>query len=210
MGYVGERYTFRDGCGIYNASVPVIDPDVVVIDGQQQQQQQGGIATDLFWTSAFRHYSNHLKDVIDAHTIKTENLGPNESAALFTEERLEYLKRHLDQLHGFPKHFSVQLTSNDDQNNAATQQSAQLATATTPAATTNIGTGSLPDCGTIPIKDWEPVGIFDAPLDDPSPRDPDEGPRWPFRSARCYFPVPTLEEMNDLYAGIRIRQLGDR
>jgi len=178
MGHVGDRYRFKDECGLYNASVAVMD-----------YERGGTINLELFWVSEHRHYSNQLKDVIDAHRIKQESLPENEIKALFTDERLVYLQRHLDHLSHFPLRLQIQTSQPQPETNPI----------------------SLPDCGTIPLQDWHPVGVFDGPINDTSHlADPTEPPRWPFRSARCQFHSRTLQQYNKLLAGLRIKFLGDR
>ena len=179
MGHVGERYRVRDECGIYNASVSVMDYDY---------GRNGAVTVELFWTSDFRHYSNHKKDIIDAHSIKQDVLPEEEIKALFTDERLAYLQRHLDRLPNFPIQLQMQVSRTTFNNNPLL----------------------LPDCGTVPLDDWSPVGVFDGPVNDTSHlAPPEEAPRWPFRSAKCQFHSRTLSQYNELLAGLRIKYLGD-
>lgn len=180
MGYVGERYKIKDECGFYNASVSVMDYDY---------EKNGTVTIELFWTSGFRHYSNHIKDIKDAHKIKQESLTEDKIEELFTDERMDYLQRHLDRIPNFPLQLQMQVSRTSFNNDPLL----------------------LPDCGTIPLDDWAPVGVFDGPVNDTSHlAPPNEAPRWPFRSARCQFHSRTLSQYNELLAGLRIKYLGDR
>jgi hypothetical protein len=185
IGHVGDRYTVRDGCAIYSATVSVME--------------FSNISIDLFWTSEYRHYSSHLQDIHNAHTIKTEELSTKEIETMFTAERLAYLDRHLEPLPGFPLQIELQLNQSTTSNLLHSTYSA-----------------SPPDCGTIPMEAWDPVGVFDRTgatsfYNNTSPFAPkEEIPPWPFRSAWCYFPGRNLKELNDLLAGLRIKMLADR
>lgn len=178
MGHVGNRYKVKNECGIYNASVAVMD----------YVSNSGAVDIELFWTSGFRHYSNHIKDITDAHTVKEASLPEDQIKVMFTDERLAYLQRHLDRLPNFPIQLQIQVSR----------------------ATFNNDPLLLPDCGTIPLDDWNPTGVFDGPVNDTSHlAPPDEAARWPFRAARCQFHARTLPQYNELLAGLRIKFLGD-
>ena len=180
MGYVGERYLIKNECGFYNASVSVMDYDY---------EKNGTVKIELFWTSGFRHYSNHIEDIADAHKIKQESLTEDKIKDLFSDERMKYLQRHLDRIPNFPLQLQMQVAR----------------------ASFNNDPLLLPDCGTIPLDDWTPAGVFDGPVNDTSHlAPPNEAPRWPFRSARCQFHSRTLSQYNELLAGLRIKYLGDR
>ena len=185
VGHVGDRHAFRDGCAIYNSSVPIIQ----TLGKSTATSTATVTATiDLFWTSDFRHYSNHMKDIEDAHKIKAKELPAEKIAEMFTAERLAYLDRHLDPLPTFPLNLEIALPRRQTQHHV-----------------------SVPDCGTIPLDDWEPVGVAsDGVFNDTSPFAPkDEVHPWVFRPANCHFTYRTLAQLNDLLAGIRVKLIGD-
>lgn len=185
MGEISDRYHFKGGCGLYNASVAIMD--------QPLPPEESTLVADigLFWTTEFKKYSNHLQDIQDAHTIKAEELPTDQIKNMFTQERLRYLQRHLLPL--FQRQIRISF---------AQPQNQQPQQPTPP----------LPDCGTIPMAHWEPGGVFlDHAYNDSSHYHPKGTPvqTWPFRTARCSFPPRTLPQMNDLLAGLRILMLGD-
>jgi len=203
MGHISDRYIFRDGCGIYNASVAIMDDNT-------NKSQEHTVNVTLSWTSAFRKYSNRQKDIDQANTIKAERLATGQIEAMFTPERLEYLQRYLEPL--FQRQVRITTTSTSAITRASTNGSSaqSLAQPNQPSTTTTIKP-VLPDCGSLPMEWWEPAGVFDDPTYNDTSRfaDPNAPKQWPFRAARCHFPARTLSQMNHLLAGIRILAPGD-
>ena len=170
MGYVGDRYAVKDGCGIYNASVAVMDGS-----------SKNDVSVDLFWTSDHLHYSNRMEDIEDATHIKTLGLRKENVTALLSPERMGYLRHHLERIPLFPVRFHV------EQNHSIP---------------------TLPDCATIPIRDWTPVGVFNEDQNGTTLKE-DSAKPWPFRSSKCTFPKRNLTELSLKLAGLRIKFLGD-
>lgn len=139
-GTVGPRHMIEDGCGFYNASVPL--PVVVSTSTAGGSNWWTGgdanatitpsssdaiIAIEAFWTSGFRNYRNRLQDQRMAEEIREEmkakgdNLTSGAIASMLGEDRMEYLARHLDVLPGFPAAVSIQETSSGHKNNMLNQ-----------------------------------------------------------------------------------------
>ncbi|EJK60969.1 hypothetical protein THAOC_18608, partial [Thalassiosira oceanica] len=193
-GTVTGRWRTADGCGRYNASVPVA-ADEYEPGGGNVTSRGGGdgevcglrrpVAIEAFWTSGHRMYANQMHDVKTSQRIKDNlaNLTSDEIADMLGEDRLAYLSRHLESLPGFPA--ALELPPPD------------------------AGSGDdvpgpprpLPNCSAVPIDEWRPVGVTSSP-------DGTGGGR-AFSSPNCAYVSYTRDELNYWLAGLRIKYLGD-
>ena len=130
MGSVGPRFAVRDGCGIYKATVPVIEGSKT-------------ISIDLHWTSHRRYYTNRISDVDWAYNTKSRidsgTLSVAEVMERVGEDRLDYLQNHLEAIPGKPFTF---LFENRDNKHVVPPRK------------------ELPDCSEVPVPLWAPVGVF--------------------------------------------------
>lgn len=193
-GTVTGRWRTADGCGRYNASVPVA-ADEYEPGGGNVTSRGGGdgevcglrrpVAIEAFWTSGHRMYANQMHDVKTSQRIKDNlaNLTSDEIAAMLGEDRLAYLSRHLESLPGFPAALEL------------------------PPPDTVLGDGvsgpprPLPNCSAVPIDEWRPVGVTSSP--------DGTGVGRAFSSPNCAYVSYTRDELNYWLAGLRIKYLGD-
>ena len=200
-GTVGPRYKVKNGCGYYNASVPIIVMGNSLDNGgssnnitfQSQTSCGGGserngdtVVIECFWTSQYRHYHNRLQDVTLSEKIKAnkDNYTAQDIADLLGEDRLDYLAKHLDVIQGFPLVLELPLP---------------LAAAA--AAVGELSQTNLPNCSVVPISNWLPVGVSSQP--------PHNGTTWQFQSANCEYTTWTRDDLNYWLAGLRIKVFGD-
>ena len=191
-GTVSGRWRTEDGCGRYNASVPVAADDLgaasdVTLNNGEGSEMCGlrrPVAIEAFWTSGHRMYANRMDDMKTSQRIKDNlaNLTSDEIASLLGEDRLAYLSRHLVSLPGFPA--ALELPSPDDD-----------------------GVGGplrpLPNCSAVPIDEWRPVGVTSLS----GLNGTDDGRT--FSSPNCAYAPYDRSDLNHWLAGLRIRYLGD-
>jgi hypothetical protein len=187
-GYVGPRYKTEEGCGHYNASVPIYSSSISNIEKNSSKDKKCGdslltshsVAVELFWTSEYRNHPNGIGDVETAFQVfeKKDNLTAEQIAEMIGEHRIKFLTQHLESLSGFPAVLELPsdvVTELQTQNNK-------------------------PNCSDVSIHEWLPVGVV------PPNTDYDY---WHFQSHRCNYRTYTREELQYWLAGLRIRYLAD-
>ena len=183
-GRVTGRWRTADGCGHYNATVPVADDGEPGGNATARGGGDGGacglrrpVAVEAFWTSGHRMYANQMHDVKTSQRIKENlaNLTSGEIADMLGEDRLAYLSRHLESLPGFPA--ALELPPPD-----------------AGAGDDRPGPRTLPNCSAVPIDEWRPVGATAGPT---------------FSSPSCAHAAYTRDDLNYWLAGLRVKYLGD-
>ena len=129
MGWVGPRYAVKDGCGIYNAKVPVVEKQEIV-------------SVFLYWTSRKRSYSNRVSDIHWAHHAKSivdnGNLTIADIRNHIGKDQIDYLQTHLEAIPGMPCTFMFDHSGNKY---------------------TSFDQEKLPHCSEVPISSWVPAGV---------------------------------------------------
>ena len=189
-GSVGNRYKVEEDCGYYNATVPIVPflprgRDMVV-----KERKCGNNATiastffatiEAFWTSEYLNYHKHINDMkVFQQMFKIKDtLTPENITDMLGEDRLRQLEHHLDILTNFP----VVIEFPKDVLDTFFQP--RLA---------------LPNCTDVPLKDWLPAGVHQS-TDDPD--------QWHFQSHKCNYRTFDRKDLQYLFAGMRVKYLGD-
>jgi len=212
-GTVGPRFEVEEGCGRYNASVPMFlslpaytanasagKCGEVPIDGR-------AVAVEAFWTSQFRNHVNQMHDMKTAEKIKAikdnTNTTPERIAEMLGADRLEYLARHLDVLPGFPVVLELPrdvTVPSFNGGSAAPERPGREKNSSdiTPLSEGGSAAPALPNCSEVPLADWLPVGALSDGADS-----------WKFQSTKCSYAEWTREDLNFWLAGLRVRFLAD-
>jgi hypothetical protein len=188
-GSVGHRYKVEEGCGYYNATVPILPSAVLSgrVNGivcHNSTVDPPSLIIEAFWTSEYRNYVNRLEDMEKAQYLyeHKHNMTMDDISELLGPARLHYLMHHLDILPSFP--IGLELPDN-------LLDSLQLKPRE-----------NMTNCSDVPIKDWLPVGIVNnfASQDKSLPY---------FQSHKCKYRSLNRQELQYWFAGMRVKYMGD-
>jgi hypothetical protein len=214
-GSVGPRFKVQEGCGYYNATVPIVPTsgyhnandkskseglDVCGKNNSSSRaltypQKHAFYTIEAFWTSEYRNYANRLDDMKNAQKLYEgkDNMTSQQIAQLLGQDRLNYLTHHLDVLPSFP--IILELINRDD--DAASKEDEEEL-----PKQPHHDMLSLPNCTDVPIADWLPVGIRNSANND--------GEVLPyFQSHKCNYRALDRTQLNHWFAGMRVKYLAD-
>ena len=227
-GTVGPRYRIEEGCGYYNATIPIFLPslqysnennandtsrivcegsnNVSTINNNTHHHHQSTlfssrniIIVEAFWTSTYRNYANQMHDKMMQESI----LAVKDNAT--SEQIADMLGT--DRLKYLARHLDI-LPGFPIALDTMPHSSADLTDNTSTNGQRNISSySSLPNCSEVPIDDWLPVGVVSSSL--PSKNGTAGVPSWNFQSSNCKYKEWTREELRYWLSGIRVRYLGD-
>ena len=186
-GSVGHRYKVEEDCGYYKASVPIpsFAPDSAVTErkcGNATVTSTFLPTIEAFWTSEYQSYAKRLDDmkIIQEIYKNKATLTPENITQMLGEDRLRQQKHHLDILPSFP----VVIEFSED---VIRTFQPRLA---------------LPNCTDVPLKDWLPAGVIQSP-------DDNDNNMWYFQSHKCNYRTFDRKDLQHLFAGMRVKYLGD-
>jgi hypothetical protein len=186
-GSVGHRYKVEEGCGYYNATVPIVPPEAENRHMKNIRCHNSTIIVspsliiEAFWTTEYRNYVNRLDDMKKAQILHEhkDNMTTDDIAELLGPDRLTYLRHNLDVLPSFP--IGLELPDN---------------------ILGSLKLKQMPNCSEVPMQDWLPVGIVNkyGPQDNYPPY---------FQSHKCNYRSLNRQELQYWFAGMRVKYMGD-
>jgi hypothetical protein len=211
-GSVGPRFKVEEGCGYYNATIPIVPTSGYYNANNESKsdgmtcgednptaitypQKHAFYTIEAFWTTEYRNYANRLEDKNDAWKLyeEKEKMTSQQIADLLGHERLHYLTHHLDVLPSFP--IILELVNRHDI--AALKEDTEDL-----LKQPHRDMSSLPNCTDVPIAEWLPVGIRNSVNN--------IGAVVPtFQSHKCNYLALDRTELNHWFAGMRVKYLGD-
>jgi hypothetical protein len=188
-GSVGHRYKVEEGCGYYNATVPIVPPEaqnsrIKSIRCHNSTIDSPSLIIEAFWTTEYRNYANRLEDMKKAlllYETKNENMTTDYIAELLGPDRLSYLRHNLDVLPSFP--IGLELPDNI-------------------LGSFTLKPEEMPNCSEVPIQDWLPVGIVNK-------YGPQGNHLLHFQSHKCNYRYLNRQELQYWFAGMRVKYMGD-